>query len=832
MEPNHSLNNAPLSEQEETIDLKDLFFKFLNKWYWFALFGILGLILSFIYTKYQDPLYQTTSSVLIKEETKNGVGLDQMFQSFSMGMSGTTKLENHITIYKSYTLNNAVVNNLKMGVSWFREGIFIDQELYKQEPFQLLSSEEDGNIPGIKIKLTPLTRETFRVTAKGTYRKEEFRQEVNLDQEGRYGEAFVHPQFHFVLLKKNEIQNGNKYYFIFNNLNELTLSYVENLKAEASSKQSDVITLTLKGTVQAKIADYLNELNKVFINFGLNQKNQISRNTVEFIDSQLSGITESLNKSGQSFTDFKSRNRLVDVDNEASLIADKVKQAEQEKTMIDMQLEYYRNTKKYLDDPSRIKKMVSPSVVGITDLILGANITKLGELYQKREVLSFTVKENNPGLIIINQEIDMTRKNLEENLTTLIHNTEVTQRYIDDRISTIDKRLASLPQTEQEYINIKRQFDINSTLYTFLLQKRAESEITTASNVPDAYVIDKARVETSLKVYPRNMINYLIGIFIGLLLPMFWFFLTDFFDDSISDISMVEKGSGLNIVGSIGHNNHESHLPIMGFPRSSITESFRGLRTNLQFLLHSPGQKVISIHSTLPNEGKSFVSLNLAAVLAMNNKKVIIVGCDMRKPKLDTMLALNNDAGLSTLLIDSHTLQECVQPTAVKNLYAITSGPIPPNPAELLDTQRWNDLIETLKEEYDFIVLDNAPLSMVTDGFITGKLSDTNLIILRLNASHRNEIRYLNDIAQKGTLQNVAIVINDVQARGYGYSRYSLGYGYGHGYGYGYSYSYGTKYGYYGHDEEPERRSKHWRLNSPVHMINRLIERFKDRMNS
>jgi len=810
MRPTESLNNIDYQNTEETIDVKELFFKFLGKWHWFVLFGFAGISLAYIYIKYQTPVYQVSSSVLIKEEKNNGVGLEKMFDGFNMG--GNTKLENHIAVIESYSINNQVITNLNLSVSWFKKGIFIDKELYKQEPCQVLFREDETNITDIQISFTPLTKETFKISASGEAIFNGARQEVKLDQEGRYGEAISHPQFHFTLLKKGEILTEDQYYFTFNNLNRLTLDYVAGLKAEPSSKQSDIINLELKGTVAEKASDYLNELNRVFIRYGLNQKNQISKNTVEFIDSQLSGITESLNKSGQSFTDFKSRNRMVDVENEAAIISDKVKQVEQEKTLVDMQLEYYRNTKKYLDDPSRIKKMVSPSVVGIEDPLLGETIAKLGDLYQKREVLSFSVKENNPGLMIIDKEIELTRKNLEENLNNLIHNTEISQKYINDRIGTIDKRMATLPQTEQEFINIKRQFDINSTLYTFLLQKRAESEITTASNVPDAYVIDKARVETSLKVFPKNALNYLIGLILGILLPMIWFMLTDFFDDSITDITMIEKGYSLNIVGSIAHNHHETDLPVKEFPRSSITESFRGLRTNLQFLLSEPGQKVISIHSTIPSEGKSFISLNLAAVMAMNNKKIILVGCDMRKPKLEKMLNLNNEAGLSTLLIGQHHLEECVQETVVNNLFVITSGPIPPNPAELLDTKKWVDFIEQLKEQYDYIILDNAPLSMVTDGFITGKISNTNLIILRLNSSHRDEIRFVNDIAQKGTLKNVGLIVNDVQASSYGYGRrYSYGYGYGYGYG----------HGYYDQDEDTKPVSRLERLKK---MINKITD--------
>jgi capsular exopolysaccharide synthesis family protein len=812
MRPTESLNNTDYQNSEETIDIKELLFKFLDKWYWFVLFGFAGMSLAYIYTKYQTPVYQVSSSILIKEEKNRGVGLEKMFDGLNMG--GNTKLENHIAVLESYGINNQVITNLNLSISWFKKGIFIDKELYKQEPCQVLFREDETNITGIQISFTPLTKETFKLSASGEAILNGARQEVKLDQEGRYGEAISHPQFHFTLLKKGEILTEDQYYFTFNNLNTLTLDYVKGLKAEPSSKQSDIINLQLKGTVAEKATDYLNELNRVFINYGLNQKNQISKNTVEFIDSQLSGITESLNKSGQSFTDFKSRNRMVDVGNEAAIIADKVKQVEQEKTLVDMQLEYYRNTKKYLDDPARIKKMVSPSVVGIDDPLLGTTIAKLGELYQKREVLSFSVKENNPGLMIIDKEIEMTRKNLEENLNNLIHNTEISQKYINNRIGTIDKRMATLPQTEQEFINIKRQFDINSALYTFLLQKRAESEITTASNVPDAYVIDKARIETSLKVFPKNVLNYLIGLILGLLLPMIWFMLTDFFDDSITDVSMIEKNSSLNIVGSIAHNNHENDLPVKYFPRSSITESFRGLRTNLQFLLPEPGQKVVSIHSTIPGEGKSFISLNLAVVMAMNNKKIILVGCDMRKPRLEKMLNLNNEAGLSTLLIGLHHLEECVQETIVNNLFVITSGPIPPNPAELLDTQKWVDFIEQLKEQYDYIVLDNAPLSMVTDGFITGKISNTNMIILRLNSSHRDEIRFLNDIALKGTLKNVGLIVNDVQASGYGYGRrYSYGYGYGYGYGQGYG------HGYYDQDDDKKPASRLERLKKMINKI-------------
>jgi len=353
----------------------------------------------------------------------------------------------------------------------------------------------------------------------------------------------------------------------------------------------------------------------------------------------------------------------------------------------------------------------------------------------------------------------------------------------------INLELAGLPKTEQKLINIKRRFDLNNELYTFLLQKRAEAAITTASNVSDAQILDPARVDTAVKVGPKTTINLLIGLILGLAVPFLVIVVGDYFNDTVQSKEDIEKDSKLPIMGEISHNNYDLELPIAQHPRSGIAESFRGLRTNLQYLFKQKDTcKVLAIHSMIPGEGKTFCSLNLACIIAMDSKKVLLLGCDLRKPRLHSIFKVDNKSGLSTYLIGNHALKDIVQSTSTKNLYFVNSGPVPPNPAELLGTEGFRTFIEEAKQDFDYIIMDNAPITLVTDGLLTGKYADANLFVLRQSYSNKNQIKFINQVAEKENISQLGIVLNDTVNRGYGYA-------YGKNYN---SYAYGN--GYYDED--------------------------------
>ncbi|MDE5417546.1 polysaccharide biosynthesis tyrosine autokinase [Labilibaculum sp. DW002] len=785
-------------EMEEGTNVKEFIFRLLSKWHWFVLFGFLGLSGGYLISKYTQPTYKMTSTVLVHEESA-GMGMDQLFEGFDMGSK--TNIENHILMLKSYTLNRQALENMDRTISWFQKGNFTDVSLYKQSPYLIEEYSAENNLTGIALHVLPLGGNRYELEAVGEVVKHGVSQEVEFSQKGTYGQIFANEYFNFTL-RKNEIflgSNDRKFYFVFNDLNQLTKSYMNRLSVSLATKKADGINLNLEGNNPAREVDYMNELIRVYMNYGLAEKNRTSENTVRFIDEQLGQIVDSLSLAGQNFSDFRSKNGIVDLGQEAGLVVQKLEELESEKALAERRLDYFRNLKAYMGDAEQMKLMVSPSVVGIVDAGLNAQVVKLAEMYSRKSKLSFIAKEKNPSLLMVNNEITNTLASLDENLKNLLSNAEVELKSLSNRMDKINLELAGLPKTEQKLINIKRRFDLNNELYTFLLQKRAEAAITTASNVSDAQILDPARVDTAVKVGPKTVINLLVGLILGLALPFLVIVVGDYFNDTIKSKEDIEKESKLPIMGEIAHNNYYEELPIAKHPRSGIAESFRGLRTNLQYLFkQKDGCKVLAIHSMIPGEGKTFSSLNLASIIAMDNKKVLLVGCDLRKPRLHSIFEVDNKFGLSTYLIGNHTLKEIIQPTRTKNLHFVNSGPIPPNPAELLGTTAFGEFMAEAKKEFDYIVMDNAPVTLVTDGLLTGKHADANLFVLRQGYSNKNQIKFINQLAEKENISQLGIVLNDAVYNGYGY-------GYGKNYN---SYGYGN--GYY--DEENSKKNWGQRL--------------------
>ncbi|MGQ1911806.1 GumC family protein [Marinifilum sp. RC60d5] len=779
---NNNLNEMmEYFEMEEGTNVKEFLFRILSKWHWFVLCGFLGCVLGFLVSKSKPSTYSLSASVLINDESQS-MGIDQLFEGFDLGSKAN--IENHILMLKSYTLNRKALEDLNREVSWYQKGVLKDVGLYKNSPFKVELTKGAKNISGLAIEIAPQANDSYKLVVDGDYTENSVEHKIDFTGTGKYGERFQNQYFNFVISKNENIElTDEQYYFKINNLDELTKASLKNLDVSLATKKADGIILTYEGTIPEREVDYMNELIRVYMEYGLSEKNRTSENTVRFIDMQLDGIVDSLNRAGENFSDFRSKNGIVDLSQEAGLVVEKLEGLESEKALAERQLEYFKNLQTYMGDSEQMKLMVVPSVVGIVDAGLNAQVVKLGELYGKRSSLSVVARAKNPSVIMLNQEIKNTRESLSENLRNLLSNAEVNLNALNRRMNKIQMELAGLPQTEQKLINIKRRFDLNNELYTFLLQKRAEAAITTASNVSDAQILDPARVETAEKTGPKTLINLIVGVILGCAIPFLVIVVGDYFNDSIQSKEDIEKESKLPIMGEIAHNNYSSELPIAKHPRSGIAESFRGLRTNLQYLFKQNKEcKVLALHSMIPGEGKTFSSLNLAGIIAMDSKKVLLVGCDLRKPRLHSIFDVDNKSGLSTYLIGNHSLKEIIQTTHIKNLSFVNSGPIPPNPAELLGTDAFANFIEEAKKDFDYIILDNAPVTLVTDGILTGTHADANLFVLRQGYSNKNQIKFINQLAEKENILQVGIVLNDAVHNGYGYGKNYGGYGYGNGY--------------------------------------------------
>ncbi|PKQ63097.1 hypothetical protein BZG02_10040 [Labilibaculum filiforme] len=751
-------------DKKDGPDVKEFLYRLLSQWKLFAVCGVMGILLAYFISKYSTPVYMMRSSLLIHVDAEE-TNAQSMFDGYRIQEKGN--IQNHLEILKSYTINRKAMRNLAWNQSWYKKQLFSNKGLYRKEPFEVQQLDGD-NICDLPISIVQVDAQTYRikVDGKADYKGDEVH--VKFEETVFFDRPFKNKYFHFLIKQKETgIDKHENYYFVFNDLDVLTLKYMESMTISVAEKKAELIHLRIDDSEPERGVDYLNELNWVYIQFGLIEKNKKSESTVRFIDSQLEGIVDSLQMAGQSVTNFRSRNRIVDLGQEAGVIVAKVEELENQLSRAQISLDYYKNLLRNLDDVNQMKQVIAPSITGITDPSLDALVAKLTDLYGKREVLSYSVQDKNPSLLIMNKEIQLIQQSLEENLQSMVANSRIEVQSLSARMETVREQLARMPKHEQKLVSMKRNFDLNNELYTFLLKKRAEAAIAKASNVSDSQIIDPARLATIVKTKPKTAINLLIGMFLGVGLPFLIIILKEFFNDNIQNKEEVMKKTQLPMLGTIAHNKYSEAVPVFYHPRSAISESFRSLRTNLSYVLPNTSTKIVGIHSTIPEEGKSFATVNLATIVAMNNKKVLVIGADLRKPKIEIAFDLDNTLGLSTYLINHSKSSEIIQTTYIKNLHCVTSGPVPPNPAELLENGRFEKFLEEMNGKYDYIFIDNAPLSMVTDGIITGKSMDANLFVLRQGFSHRGQIDFVNQLAAKGTLSNVSLVLNDVVMNGY-----------------------------------------------------------------
>jgi tyrosine-protein kinase Etk/Wzc len=764
-------------ESNEKKATKKFFMRYLNRWYWFGLFCFLGAGMGYLIYKNSPNTFQITSRILIKNED-NSLGSVFNLNNPMLNMGKRAGIENQLGILRSYSMFRKALDNLKWETSWFKKEFLYKVELYKNAPFDLIIPPAAINAENIMLEIAAVNDRKYEIKAKGETYFNGYLQTIDFESTGNFGEPFINEFFNFTL-KHGKGEPGQTYFLIFNNLHVLTNQYMKKTEIELEDLNSDLISIKIKGGSIQKEADFINELNNVFIEFGMENKFQNSEKSMEFIDSQLSRIEQSLGTAEENFSNFRRNNQVMNLGEEAQVIYAKLEEIENDQYLTQLQLDYYVELQKYLDDSKRIGEMVNPSVIGIKDPDLSGMLNRLTELYSRREQLSFTVQEENPSYIMLQNEIKIARDGLEESLKNQLRTTQARMESLKERYTEIQTRVRRLPETERNLIGIQREFDLNNELYTYMLQKKAEASITKASIAPQVQIIDPAIVEASIKVGPNLIMNVGIGVFLGLFFPFLIISLMNFFNDKIESREEIEKMSRIPVLDGIILHKYKVKLPVIHHPRSGIAESFRGIKSNLNAILEKSGSKVISVNSLLPGEGKSFISSNFSAILTKTNKKVLLIGADLHKPTLHKYLEVKESYGLSNYLLDDIGIDEIILPTSVPNLSFIQSGPIPSEPSSLIDNTKFEYLISYASKLFDFIIIDNAPLLLVPDTILTSRISDISLFILRINFSYKDQIKQINKITDFNKIENAAIVVNGTQDRGYGYGNKYWKKGYG-----------------------------------------------------
>ncbi|PIP54924.1 MAG: hypothetical protein COX07_02665 [Bacteroidetes bacterium CG23_combo_of_CG06-09_8_20_14_all_32_9] len=795
MEPNQVQNS---NQQNETIDIKKFIFKIIANWYWFALSTLITLSVAYLVNRYSDPVFKQLALVLIqdKENTLSG-GIETILEEQGIVRRTRKKIvENEIGILNSFTLVKKAITELpEFNISYFSMGRIRTVERYKSCPFEVIIDTNRTNIPMHPVYIKFLSDKEYLL---------EINENMNFKKKMKFGEWFTNNNFTFCINLKKQFNTNDpdfsyQYFFVINNINQITNAYREKLSLTTTDKKSTILEVSTQGLVPQKEVDFINKLLEVYINSGLEEKNTIALNTIKFIDEQLNDITDSLEINENKLQDFRLNNMLIDITKEGGFLYDKLEAVQSEKAKLTIKSKYFEYLKNYVIAGKDIKDVMAPSVIDINDPMLAKLISDLNDLYKEKSSYSFASIAKNPAMEMINFKIENLRKALSENINSLIQSNLISIKDIDLRLATVEAEISKLPGTEKEFINIKRKYTLNDQIYTYLLTKRAEAGIAKASNIPDNKIIDVALTENASQVSPKQMLNYTIAIILGILIPLIIIIIIDFFNDKILDRSDVESATKIPIIATIGHNTKDVDFVVYQKPKSSIAESFRTLRTNLQYMHIDKNLKThtIAITSTVSGEGKTFCAINLASIFAFSGKKTVIISLDLRKPKLHKDFGVDNTIGISTCLIGNNTLDEIIIPTLQDNLYVVTSGPIPPNPAELLESEHMQQLLENLKSRYDIIIIDTPPVAIVTDAILISKFADTNIFVVRQNYSSHSVLKFVNDLYNEHNYKSLGILINDVKIPSYYGNRYGYKYG---SYGYGYEYGYG--YGYYDNEEE------------------------------
>jgi capsular exopolysaccharide synthesis family protein len=791
--------------QEEKVDLRPFFITIFRFWYFFVLSILIALSASYIFNKYSKSIYRGSAAVLISDDKKNpSINTGSFFEGMNL-FSKQKNIENEIGILQSYSLINSTIKELNLSVSYYYRKDFNDVELYKNSPFKVIFDTAELQTINTKFYITFLNNNKFRIEAStdkktNTYnfqnnKSEQFDDKFKLHGIYSYGEIIKGKYYNFKILPSKSFSNVNfdeKYSFTFNSTDALTVKFMKAIQIKKINKDASIINIVLEDYNTNKIVDLLNKLTEVYLTKNLEDKNIIAIRTIDFIDNQLSEITDSLSYTENKLQNFRVENKVMDVSFQAQKVFEKLQGLENERAILIVKSKYYKYLKDYIESNKNIKEIISPSAIGIEDVVLNNLLMELIKLYGEKVSVNYSTKQKNPYSNTMNLEIENIKNNIIENLQNSINSTEIAKSSIDSRMELIEAEINKLPETERKLVSIERKFKLNDAIYTYLLQKRAEAAIAKASNVPDNKVVDEARITG--KIFPKDKMNYIIALFLGLGLPFMIFFFISYFNVKIIDRKQIENVTDKPILGMVIHSNSKSPIVVLDSPKSRISESIRCIRTNLQFISKDNEKQTLLVTSSLSGEGKTFCSINLASIFALIEKRTLLIGFDLRKPRLYTELGLNNNVGISNYLINRSELEEIIQKTQLPNLDVITAGLIPPNPSELIASERTKQLFSKLKEIYDYIIIDTPPVGLITDAYLLTKYSDVNLFIVRHNQTNKNVFESVFKEFENTHANNIGIIVNDINVdkRVYGY-----GYRYAYGYGYGYNFNYNKGYGYY-----------------------------------
>jgi len=807
--------NEAKESKEENIDVKELLFKYLIHWPWFVGAVVACLIAAWVYLYMSTPVYNISATVLIKDDKKGGsAGMLSGLESLGLdGMiSSSQNIDNEIEVLRSKTIVKEVVEDLGLYISYTDEDEFPSRNIYKTSPVQVSLTPQEADLleePMI-VKMALQPQGSMDVTVKiddDEYQKHFEKLPAVFPTDKGTLAFFLTPDS--VLSSKKTLEETTDLEKTTRNITAtinkpLTVAKwcCKNMTIEPTSKTTSVAVISLKNSNVQRGKDFINKLLEMYNINTNNDKNEVAQKTAEFINERISIISKELGSTEKDLESFKRGAGITDLTSDAQIALTGSAEYEKKRVENQTQINLLQDLQKYMRNEGY---EVLPSNIGLQDVNLAAAINRYNDVLVERKRLLRTSTENNPTIINLDTSISAMKENVQVSLDRVLRGLFITKADLDREANRYSRRISEAPGQEREFVSIARQQEIKAGLYLMLLQKREENAITLAATANNAKIIDDA-IADDAPVSPRSKITYLIALILGVGIPVGVIYLLELTKFKIEDRADVEKLTSAPIVGDIPLTDEkQGAIAVFENQNNLMSETFRNVRTNLQFMLGND-KKVILVTSTVSGEGKSFISGNLAISLSLLGKKVVIVGLDIRKPGLNKVFNISKrEQGITQYLANPEkNLMDLVQLSDVsKNLYILPGGTVPPNPTELLARDGLDKAIETLKKNFEYVILDTAPVGMVTDTLLIGRVADLSVYVCRADYTRKNEYTLINELIDGNKLPNLCTVINglDLKKRKYGYY-----YGYGK---YGKYYGYGKRYGYgYGYGETSDNKEK------------------------
>jgi tyrosine-protein kinase Etk/Wzc len=791
--PQTAVDNKPKGEDISSYNLKWLLSTSMTIWPWLLASIIISLICANIYLRYTTPVYRSYAELLIIDSKKGNTSSgDDIMKMLNNNSTKNINIENEIKILGSRTTLAKVVKELHLNINYSIVGRFKTSSAYSNKPFEFVIADTTDEFYSCKIDI--LNNDSYRLT--------ETRGSKVIT--ARFGDTIAGTNFGKIVIQKTPYFNPSNIQYTINVVKVLDQArfYAGAIEISSPTKNASFISLSLNDNIPERSMDVINSLMKVYMTTNVDNRNRISDSTIKFINNRIETVFAELDSVESKIEKFKKDFNIADMSAQSEQLITANATTTEKLHIAEVELEVISSISKYLQNATDDKSIILPASL-MNNSGLAGLMDKFNALQTAIDQSLISNREDNPVTKALIDQKKAVKQNIVSSLASSKLEVQIKVDKIKKELNVINGDIQKVPKVERKYLEFARVQAIKQDLYIFLLKKREETAITKASTVPDANIIDSA-INIG-QVLPNRSRILTLALLIGTIIPFAIILLRKALNIKIISKSDITRSTSIPIIGEIGNNLDGEAIAVTKNSRTIISEQFRALRTNLQYVLTDKNDKVLMITSSMSGEGKSFIAVNLSITLAMSGKKVVLMELDLRKPKISKTLNINNSVGFSNYVIGKAKLEEILIPSGIDpNLFILPSGPIPPNPAELIHLTSTEKLFQLLREKFDYIIIDTSPVGLVTDAQLINKYADTTLYILRQGHTYKQQLNIPNELHNSGKFSRVSFIVNDVLAnRGFAY-----GYGYEEGYGYGYGYGYGAYGNGYYAEEEPRKGLK------------------------